>query len=282
MTDADRPKSFRSHEGRVGGVRLVGLWIPWQAVVGVIAIVVGLTAFAVKSPRGGDEVSFRAASTDELTTTTSELVVETTTSLPESTTTVAETTTTVAKTSITAPATTTTAAPTTTVPTTTTTVIPPGSDEIVIHAGSSQGNGGCNNANGDWEYIATGCSGEPTMIFTYDPRRYPARAEAKLDLALTLMNPDMTYCFRVINLETKIPAAGSERCWVSNVQPQQEPYGPIHPHNINETYGPVQFDPKMAKYAPQVKLTRTSDGSPCNRESPCMGSLEQAKVFIEW
>src|SRR5437867_1287180 len=60
----DRGHSGRRRETRFGGVRFVGIFVPWQAVALTLAVVVGLTAFA--TTRGSDpgKVRVEQASSD--------------------------------------------------------------------------------------------------------------------------------------------------------------------------------------------------------------------------
>jgi hypothetical protein len=268
--EPDRPRNFRNHEGRVGGVRLVGLWIPWQAAIGVLVIVIGLTALAVSRSDGQREVTFRQTSNDEVATTTTEEATTTT----EPTTTTEVTTTTVEVTTTTAAPASTTTAP----PPTTTTAVPPGSAEQNILGNGNYGNTGCAAWPNEWEYIATNCTGEPRgeLIFSYDTRRYPATAKTNISLGVGV-SYDMTYCFRIINFDTKAPVAGSERCWTRN-----EAQSDVR--NIDEQFGPVTFPTGNARYITQVRLTRASTGEGCSMGGPggCSGYIRYGRLNVEW
>jgi hypothetical protein len=82
MSDSDQDQDGMRREGRLGGVRLVGIFVPWQAVALTLAVVVGMTALAVGRWTGG-ETQVHLTSADGSTTTTTAAV----TSTPEASTT---------------------------------------------------------------------------------------------------------------------------------------------------------------------------------------------------
>jgi hypothetical protein len=111
---------------RLGGVRLVGIFVPWQAVALTLAVVVALTGLAVGRWTAAGEARVHLAATDESTTSTAPAESTTTaTELSTTTTTAAASTTT----STVAKATT-----VTTVKPTTTTTVPPPATCAVIHS----------------------------------------------------------------------------------------------------------------------------------------------------
>lgn len=255
----------RVREGFFAGIRLVGVWVPWQGVA-VVLVVTALLGGLLVVRLGNRPVEVRqvAAADSSTTTSTSEAVTTTT--------------------STTAPPT--IVAPTTAPPPPTTTTIAPGSEEIVIYGGSvTLANGQCgeDQETGDWEYIAHNCRHEMRgeLVFRVDARRYPPKAVSRVTIGVELRE-DTTFCFRIINADTKHPVDGTEKCWVSTAKPP-EPYKGHVPHRIDEEYGAFRF-PGSGRYTPQVKLSRTSTGGKCfmGTSGGCTSGFNHGKVYTEW
>ena len=113
MRQNDEPR--RGRESRFAGLRLVGIFVPWQAVALTLAVVVALAGLAGARWAGGGKTRVDLASAGEATTSTTG-AVESTTTTTSATTTTAET-----PTSTTGPAKATAPKPTST----TTTMAPP-------------------------------------------------------------------------------------------------------------------------------------------------------------
>ena len=123
MSESEQGPDGLRREGRLGGVRLVGIFVPWQAVALTLVVVVGITALAVGGWTAPSDTRVHLTAADDPTTTTT---------VPVTSTTEASTTTT------TAPATSTTtgapAVPPAPRPTTTTTTTAPPATCAVIRS----------------------------------------------------------------------------------------------------------------------------------------------------
>jgi hypothetical protein len=125
MPESDLEPEGMRREGRLGGVRLVGIFVPWQAVALTLAVVVGTTALAVGRWTAGGEARVHLAAAEESTSTTTVVASTSTTEASTTTTAAVATSTSTAK-----PAVPAAPRPTTT---TSTTVAPP-STCAVIHS----------------------------------------------------------------------------------------------------------------------------------------------------
>jgi hypothetical protein len=85
---SDEGRSHRAREGRFAGVRLVGIFVPWQAVALTLAVVVALAGLTGVRLTGGGETRVELTSADDSTTTTTVPVESTTTTsvVPDTTT----------------------------------------------------------------------------------------------------------------------------------------------------------------------------------------------------
>jgi len=274
----DSDRRLKRRETRHGGIRFVGIFVPWQAVALTLALLVGVTAVAASRDSGPGAVRVEQASSDA---TADEVPSSTTTTDVQPATTTTE-----------APVTTTTLAPTTTTtrPATTTTTIAPGSSEVVIHGGGvSWGTGMCNTPSSDWARVA-GCPEQPRqdLDFTLDASRYPKGSEFRLDTNVALEG-GTTYCVRLFDLDRNNPVAGSEQCWSAPyVAPTPVPEGQVccitaaPQASFSGQAGPMTFPAGRTRYTIQARAIQTSTGAGCFYHSGCSGSLNRAKVVIEW
>jgi hypothetical protein len=265
-------------EGKLGGVRLVGVFVPWQGMALILAVVIGLTAIVTlrASDDGVVRVEQTASEAAVAETTVTTRVPSTTTS------TVAPT-----STSTTMSTSTTTTAP----PTTTTTTLAPGSADVAIFNGggaSTMIDGYCNEP-ADWSFIAAcagqpiGPEGRPELIITVDTNRYPRSARVFLDL-LAGANHDATYCLRLYDLDRASGVPGSERCLTSPAVATPAPYTSWPPRPVSsEHIGPISLRSGKGRYTLQAKVTRASTAEPCHYPLiNCDGALSRAGLSIEW
>jgi hypothetical protein len=264
----DDGPSRRRRERTTAGVRLVGIFVSWQGVAAVMAVLIGLTA--IVTLRIADRGTVRV----EQTASEAPLEEPASTTIP--------------------PTSATTAAPTTTTtapPTTTTTALVPGSADIAIVNGGgafSFIDGYCNEPS-DWSFIAAcanqpiGPEGRPELIANVDTGRYPHSARVYLDV-LAGANHDATYCLRLYDLDHHAAVAGSERCLTSPAIPTPAPYMSWPPRPMsNEHIGPLTLQSARGRYTLQAKVSRASTEEPCHYGLVnCDGQLSRATLAIEW
>ena len=260
-SEIEPPRKRR--ETRFAGIRLVGIFVPWQAVALTLGLVVALTAVAVLRGSNGGTVRVEQASADTTLSDAATSSSTTTTTAPPSTTT-------------TAPTTTTTAVPATT----TTTALQPGSAEVVVFSGE-QAESFCTEPEPEWGFFGCPYQGmRPEFTFAFDPGRYHRTARFHMEYAVTVAH-DMAYCMRVFDLDRAVPVPGSEKCWTTPAVAPPAPYqaGPPSPSFVTEA-GPVTFPPGRARYVLQTKMAKST--GPCFDYHDCISQLKRAKVLVEW
>lgn len=270
------PRLGQVHERTHRGVRLVGVWLPWQAVVGILVIVGGVSAIAaLRSDRG----ALRVEQASNVPAEAPAVVTTTTLSEPSSalapivTPTAAapvETTTTALPRVAAAPA-----ATTVPQPTTTTTRASGHADSMIF---SNNYGGPCHTPTDDWLYPGSCQDGQPRADtqFMIDPKRYPSYAEYRVEVAVGA-DPDVRLCMRVFDLDMRSGVAGSEKCWVG---------GPVEGHGRQEfidRLGPMTVSPDNHRYTFQWRVHRNSSGEPCHANAgQCSAGFSKAKLLVEW
>jgi hypothetical protein len=271
------PRGSRRRETRFAGLRLVGIFVPWQAVALTLAVVVTLAGLAAVrfAQRGDVSVHLSSASAEDLngSSTTTTAPSTTTTSAPETTTSTEPAIAPTSTTSTPPPTTTTTAAPTTT-----TTAQSHGQETITIYAGpGGMGLGGCTKPY-NWDRIK-GCpewAPDESLDFTVNGGAFPDSAQYRLDVS-EMIQPNTTSCLRLFDTTTNQAVAGSDHCW-------QVPPGP-NGQFPTEEYGPFKLAKTRDRYTLQARVVRQSDGVGCvgpALNGECSVSFQAAKMLIEW